>query len=157
MVDVVRAVPTDAPGLSEIAWAAKAAWGYPVDQMRRWRQELVLSAVSIENCPTFLVRHDEPAGFYQLRSKVRAGYELAHLWVSPARMGRGIGQALVGHAMALLAASGIPDVDVDSDPNAEGFYLSLGARRLSVVRAPIPGDQARVRPQLVLSTRVRSA
>jgi hypothetical protein len=42
---------------------------------------------------------------------------------------------------------------IDSDPNAEPFYLACGAERTGAIPAPIAGQPARVRPQLVVRIR----
>jgi molybdenum cofactor cytidylyltransferase len=63
-------------------------------------------------------------------------------------MHRGIGRALLAHALATAARGGAAEVIVDADPNAESFYLECGAIRRGEVAAPIAGQPNRVRPQL---------
>jgi ribosomal protein S18 acetylase RimI-like enzyme len=56
--------------------------------------------------------------------------ELLHLWVMPEMMGRGIGRSLFCHAVERSILSGVRELEIESDPNAEGFYQRLGARRV---------------------------
>ena len=70
----------------------------------------------------------------------------------PQLMDRGIGRALVAHALETAARGGASAVIVDADPNAEGFYLACGGVRCGEVPAPIPGEPGRVRPQLAFRT-----
>jgi GNAT superfamily N-acetyltransferase len=87
------------------------------------------------------------AGFYTLVPAPR-DWELDNLWVHPRWMAQGIGRALLRHALEAARSGGASRVRVDSDPNAEPFYLACGALRTGSVPAPIPGDPGRARPQL---------
>ena len=90
---------------------------------------------------------DEIAGFCSLVPS-NPSRELDHLWVLPQFMDRGIGRALVAHALETALRGGASSVTVDADPNAESFYRACGADRCGEVPAPIPGQPKRVRPQL---------
>jgi GNAT superfamily N-acetyltransferase len=148
------ATPADVQVLGHIARAAKASWGYSGRQLDTWRAELEPTAESVRDQPTFTAEVEgEVVGFYQLRT-AGAWAELDHLWVHPMFMRRGIGGALVAHALAYLAQSGIASLDVDADPNAEPFYTACGAVRIGVRAAPIAGEPHRMRPQLRLETGV---
>jgi len=149
----IRAARSDeAALLADIAWAAKASWGYSDDQLEAWRDGLTPSVESIRRNPTYVAEIDGVvAGFYQINLATRL-VELDHLWVLPEHMCKGIGQALMRHAIAELADRGIAHLCIDSDPNAEPFYLALGAVRIGECAAPIAGEPQRMRPQLRLST-----
>jgi GNAT superfamily N-acetyltransferase len=69
----------------------------------------------------------EPIGFYALTGEGR-GLELHHLWISPGWIGSGIDRLLFEHAMERAASRGASIVEIEADPNAEGFYLGMGAR-----------------------------
>jgi len=138
----------EAEALSALALKAKAYWGYPVDAIELWRRDLTVSTHTIASRPTFLaVLADEIVGFYSL-SPSHHSWALDHLWVLPLLMDRGVGRALMAHALETAARGGASAVTVDADPNAESFYLACGAERYGEVPAPIPGEPKRVRPQL---------
>jgi GNAT superfamily N-acetyltransferase len=142
----------EAHALAELAWAAKASWGYSQAQLEAWREGLSPSAASIAEEPTFVAEVGEAlAGFCQLDAQA-SPVELAHLWVHPRFMGQGVGRALLARAMREAAALGSEALHVDSDPNAEPFYVACGATRVGEVPAPIDGEPQRVRPQLRLFT-----
>jgi GNAT superfamily N-acetyltransferase len=63
-------------------------------------------------------------------------------------MRRGIGTALLRHALQTAAQGGADEVDVDADPNAAPFYLRRGAVHVGDLPAPIAGEPQRARPQL---------
>jgi molybdenum cofactor cytidylyltransferase len=138
----------EAEALSALALKAKAYWGYPAETIELWKQDLTVSIHTITSRPTFVaVLGDEIVGFHSL-SPSHQSWKLDHLWVLPQFMDRGIGRALVAHALETAARGGASSVTVDADPNAESFYLACGAARCGEVPAPIPGEPRRVRPQL---------
>ena len=142
----------EAKALSAIALEAKAFWGYPADTLESWKQELTVSTQTVTSRPTFVaVIADEIVGFYSL-SPSHDAWKLEDLWVLPRFMDRGIGRALVAHALETAARGGASSVMVDADPNAESFYLACGADRCGEVPAPIRGEPGRVRPQLAFRT-----
>lgn len=148
----IRDARSDEAGLlGSIAFESKGHWNYPPEAMAGWRDELVVRLEPRDRRPALVAEEaGEVAGFCQL---VLAGEtpELAHLWVRPAWIGRGVGRALLGRAGARLVELGHAHVRIDSDPNAEAFYLRCGATRQGEVAAPVPGDPGRVRPQLLLA------
>ena len=147
-MNIRRAVEAEAPFLSALVMRAKAHWGYSKEQLERWRPELAISATDIRDGPTFIAIADaEVGGFYSLRPSPLA-WELDNLWVQPEFMHRGIGRALLAHALATAVRGGASEVTVDADPHAESFYLECGAIRRGEVAAAIPGQPNRVRPQL---------
>ena len=152
-VNIRPAVVRDAQLLSTLARRAKAHWGYSADVLEGWRTELTISSADIDTKFVFVAAvADELAGFYSLVPG-ESSWDLDNLWVLPEFMHQGIGRALVTHALEIAAVRGALEISVDSDPNAEGFYLACGATRRGEVPAPIVGEPHRVRPQLVFSGR----
>lgn len=140
--------PQEAGALTALAFAAKAHWGYPPEVMEGWRDDLRIEPDQLcEHAALACLDGELPDGFYTLRF-VDGRCELDNLWVHPARMGGGIGRALLQHALEAARAAGAERVLVDADPYAEAFYLACGALRTGEVAAPIPGELGRVRPQL---------
>lgn len=128
-----RAVADDADALTALAHAAKRHWGYPEAWVALWRRDLTLTAEFIERHPVHsAVDADAVVGFYALLF-AGADCELEHFWVVPARMGAGVGRALFEHAVERCRAIGAPRLWINADPNAEGFYRRLGARRVGEV------------------------
>lgn len=132
---------TDASRLTAIAFAAKGHWGYPEEWLRLWEQELTVTADDIRRYDVFLAEDKEVVvGFYAVSSDAPAG-ELEHMWVDPDSIGRGIGSQLFSHALQSAAEQGIRLLRIASDPNAEGFYLDKGARRIGIVPSTPEGRE----------------
>jgi GNAT superfamily N-acetyltransferase len=146
------AVPADVEALSRIALAAKASWGYSASQLAAWRSELVVTAESLARWYTFVLEFEGEAVAFAQVSPESSPWEFQALWVLPGHMHRGFGRALVQHVAVHAAAHGQAILAIDSDPNAEPFYLHCGARVVGQVPAPIEGSPNRVRPQLILAT-----
>jgi ribosomal protein S18 acetylase RimI-like enzyme len=143
-----RASESEAGLLSELAAQAKAHWGYSAAALADWTPQLTLSTTDIRARPVFVaIVDDDVAGFYSL-APADTSWELDNLWVLPRFMQRGVGRALLVHALETASSQGAVEVAVDSDPNAEGFYVACGAVRRGEVPAPIEGMPERVRPQL---------
>ena len=136
--------------LSRIATLAKAYWGYEAAQMDAWRNDLAIDPQSTPHRWTRVAEWDgETVGVVQL-AFADASADILHLWVHPQFMHRGIGRALMDAALAETHGRGFRRVIIDADPNAEPFYLAMGARRAGQVAAPIEGEPGRVRPQMVI-------
>lgn len=55
-----------------------------------------------------------------------------HFWVLPDWMGCGIGRGMFLHAVERARAQGFREFQIESDPNAEGFYRHLGAQAVGM-------------------------
>jgi GNAT superfamily N-acetyltransferase len=145
---IERACLSDAETLTRVAHAAKRHWGYTEADMERWHDGLTVT-------PDFIARHavyrvtvaGDTAGFYAVTGEGGARM-LEHFWVAPSHIGTGIGRRLFAHATEHLRAAGVRTVRIESDPNAEGFYLKMGARRVGEVPSTPAG---RTLPLLVLT------
>lgn len=145
-----RAVAADADALTGIAHAAKRHWQYPEAWIALWRRDLTLSPEFIERYPVYCaVDGDALVGVAALVFAA-ADCELEHFWVVPARMGGGVGRALFEHAIERSRAIGAPRLWITADPNAEGFYARMGARRVGEVPSTPAG---RMLPRLERLTR----
>jgi GNAT superfamily N-acetyltransferase len=151
-MNIRRANEGEAAALSKLAWEAKAHWGYAPQVMEAWRADLEVTALDIRSNPTFVADlGGEIAGFYLLKPSNRA-WRLEHLWLAPEHMSRGLGSALLAHALGTAASGGAGEVAVDADPHAEPFYLARGAMRTGTIFAPTADDPKRSRPQFLVKT-----
>jgi GNAT superfamily N-acetyltransferase len=119
----------DAPRLTQFIRAGKAHWGYPADWLRTYQDDL---AISPEQIAAWHVRtaslDGQLVGFFAL-ARHDGEWWLEHLWLAVERIGKGLGGELFRHAVAAAAKLGAARLRIEADPNAEGFYLHLGARR----------------------------
>ena len=145
---ILRANPDEAAALTDIAFAAKRHWGYPESWIESWRDLLTIQPEFIASHETYTaIVEGRPVGFYALARKDRR-LDLGHLWVLPSAMGQGVGRSLFRHALARARDLGFRELEIEADPNAEGFYQHMGARRIGS-RMREFGQQRRELPILI--------
>jgi len=144
-IEIRRALPQEAETLTALAIAAKFSWGYPEDWLEIWRPELTFGADYIEKNEILTATvNDQPVGFYRLLEKDGNAW-LEDLWIKPAYMGRGIGRLLFTHALKLSRQRGYKLLRWESDPNAVGFYIKMGAHQTGERHSEVEG-QPRILP-----------
>jgi N-acetylglutamate synthase-like GNAT family acetyltransferase len=142
-----RAAPDDADALSDLAHKAKAHWGYPAHWMREWDAQLTIIPGYLELHDVWVAERDGAiVGMCALEDR-RDRWHLEHVWVEPAEHRRGVGRALVMHALEEARRRHRGVVELFADPFATGFYERLGARRAGEVPAPMPGARGRTLPK----------
>ncbi len=143
------ALPTEAQKLTQIAHEAKRHWGYPEHWIQHWEADLTVSPDFISDNEVYVAEQaDEILGFYALTLHGEKA-ELEHMWVAPEHSGAGIGKELFVHAMRHAAGENISAIEISSDPNAEGFYQKMGARKIGEVSSEIDGEP-RVLPRMMI-------
>jgi N-acetylglutamate synthase-like GNAT family acetyltransferase len=144
-----RASIDDASALTQIALDAKRYWGYPEHWIKHWQDELTISSDFVSDNEVYvLASDDELRGFYALVVRNDKA-ELEHLWVAPKYIGTGAGKELFLHAMQRAGARDVSEVQISSDPNAEGFYKKMGAHRIGDVQADMD-DKPRTIPRMAV-------
>jgi GNAT superfamily N-acetyltransferase len=117
--------------------------------MELWRPRLEVSPGFVRDNEVYVaVSGEEAVGFYALVGGGR-GLDLDHLWVLPAWIGTGLGRTLFEHAVRRAQELGAMTVTIESDPNAEGFYRRMGARRTGENVYELEGGE-RVLPVMVV-------
>ena len=148
-MQIRRAKPDEAATLTEIAHAAKRHWGYPENWIERWKDDLTITSEFISRHEVYVAVSGE--GIMGCCAIVFDGAvpELEHMWIKPAYMGAGVGRALFLHIKDRAENLGLPALEISSDPNAEGFYKRMGARRMGDIQSEIDG-QPRVLPRMTV-------
>jgi GNAT superfamily N-acetyltransferase len=148
-----RAQAGDAHLLTEIAFAGKKHWGYPAEWMEEWRFDLEVTPEYIRTQPIVVAElAGECLGFAGLSAGDDGRY-LEHLWMRPKYIGQGFGRALFQAGLGLAREEGHRELRIKADPNAEPFYLKMGARRVSLEVYYLLGRIRREVPLLVCPVR----
>lgn len=136
----------EAKELTQLMQRSKAYWGYDEAFMTLFRSELQVTAEAIrEGIVYVLVRDGERLGYYRFL-KPEGKLLLEDLFIEPDTIGKGYGKMLFQHAVSVARELGFGEFTFDSDPNAEAFYLHLGAERVSQRESRIKG---RFIPQMI--------
>jgi N-acetylglutamate synthase-like GNAT family acetyltransferase len=148
-VQIRRARLNEASELTALAFRSKAFWGYDEVFLEACTPDLTIGKELVRSGRVFVAEVDhEVAGFASLTGEAPR-FELAHLFVEPDLIAGGIGRELFEHVVAEARGLGAVELIVESDPNAEGFYLARGAERIGT--APSIVDPQRQLPLLRLT------
>ena len=149
------ATADEAPVLTKIAHDAKRHWGYPEHWIKHWESDLTISPDFIRDHHVYVAEENgEIQGFYAL-SVTDSKAELEHMWVTPARIGTGLGKDLFLDAMERAASLNASSVEILADPNAAGFYKHMGATQIGETDASIEG-QNRTLPRLKIEPQMNT-
>ena len=118
--------------LSDIAIESKGYWGYSRHQLDIWRKDLrIESSYIVANTVKLVVVEDNIVGFFALLQG-ETNY-LDHLWLLPDYAGQGLGREVFNEILHRCQVLDIARFTIVSDPDAAGFYLHLGAKRIGEV------------------------
>ncbi|NNE43441.1 MAG: GNAT family N-acetyltransferase [Gemmatimonadetes bacterium] len=131
--------PEDAARLTGIVLRSKRHWGYPDELIEQWRDDLTITPDYIRRAQVLVARNAEHLAGVSALVRTGTDWELEHLWVDPDHMGTGAGRALFERAVATVRSAGGRGFKIVADPNAEPFYLHMGARRTGDVPAQPAG------------------
>lgn len=144
-LQVRRAVAEEATTLSQIAFSAKAHWGYPKRWMEIWKSQLTFGPEFFEENESWVADADgTPIAFYTLQEKDGSAW-IENLWVSPEFIGKDVGKTLFLHAAELSIQRGYETLQLEADPNAIGFYEKMGMYKIGERHSEVEG-QPRVLP-----------
>lgn len=132
-VRIRRATARDAKRLTRLVRDSRAYQGPYAPMIAGYR----VGPDYIETHEVFVAlgADDRVLGFYAL---LLAPAELDLMFVADAAQGLGVGRLLIEHMIGAARDAGISAVRIVSHPPAEGFYLSVGARRTGTVPANPP-------------------
>lgn len=148
---IIRAASQEeADALTRIAFAAKRSWGYPETHFEIWKSELTITPGYIGQNIVYVADYKERlVAFYSIVTvpedtsingiEVEKGFWLDHLFVDPAWQHKGIGTALLKHALAYCRENWMEELKAFSDPFAAQFYEKMGARLLRHAPSSIEG------------------
>jgi GNAT superfamily N-acetyltransferase len=140
-----RVFPEEADSLSQIAFAAKAHWGYPTRWLETWKPQLTFGPEYFEQNDSWVAEtNGVPIAFYTLQEKDGNAW-LENLFMSPEFIGKGLGKILFLHAMGICRQRGFQALQLEADPNAAGFYEKMGMYKIGERHSEVEG-QPRVLP-----------
>lgn len=149
-IRIRRAHPHEADALTALATRAKAHWGYDTEFMGRVHEAMTLSAADVEAHDVWVLQDAtwRVVGFHRVIAGDPA--ELEDMWVEPDAMGNGHGRRLFEHAVAIARTRGATALELDADPNAIGFYVRMGMRRIGETPSTLFPGRALPRMRLEL-------
>ena len=124
---IEKAIPNDNYILTELTKKSKAFWGYSEQQILKWNDNLTISKVYIENNNTFkLSIENKIIGYYSYIIYEENFVKLDNLFLLPSFIGKGFGNILINDFLKRIKQEGFEKIVLNSEPNAERFYLKFG-------------------------------
>lgn len=137
---ITKATIEDHPTLTTITIQSKAHWGYSVEQMKLWTNDLTITPDYIEKNDVFcLVVDDEIIAYYSIHRTPEDEVLLDNLFISPTHIGKGFGRLLLNNFLDRVKADGISEVKLYSDPHSEDFYRHFGFEVIGKMETSIEG------------------
>ncbi|MFB7157361.1 GNAT family N-acetyltransferase [Lysinibacillus sp. NPDC056232] len=113
--------------LSHLAYKSKAYWGYTEDFLQQCIGDLTVTKEYIEKNQVFVMESDNKiVAFYSFTINEM---KLDALFIAPDYIGKGFGRIIWDHLLNKAKELGISEFTLESEPNAEGFYLKMGAKK----------------------------
>ena len=107
--------------------------------MRRLAAATTFDENYVTRSPVFVIeRQGRLVAFYGFRL-IDGRMFLDDMFVAPELIGTGLGIRLWKHAVATAQAHEYSHFFIEADPNAEAFYVKLGAKRIGEIVSPSSG------------------
>lgn len=146
---IVRAARAgEEAALTELAIRSKGHWGHDAAFLERARPELTVRPEHLERWIVRVAERDGAVVGVAAVDPEQAELEL--LFVEPAAIGTGVGRLLLRDALDRAREAGLAELVIESDPDAEPFYLAHGAERLGTRVSTATGREL---PLLRIATR----
>lgn len=135
----------EAAALTGLAVRSKAHWGYDTEFLARALPDLTVDPDGIDAGMVLVAEDgDGVAGFAGLEQARPGVFDVSGFFVAPERIGTGIGRilflAMAAHARRQRTSQEPASVlTIVSDPNAEEFYLRMGAIRVGEELVAVTG------------------
>ncbi|EOP09047.1 MULTISPECIES: GNAT family N-acetyltransferase [Bacillus] len=134
-----KAVLREANELSELALHSKATWNYSEEFILACKEDLTITEEYIKNNFVYVLENDNTKiGFF---SFLRNDKALDFLYIHPRYKGKGYGKILWEYVIEKANELGLKSFTIDSDPNAKGYYLKMGAKLIGETPSTVLKDR----------------
>lgn len=117
--------------INRLIESSKQYWGYNDELMKLWLPDLLMTTQNFYSRKFWVMKKEgEIMGVFSLSLRSEAIFELEDFWISPSEMGKGLGQKMFKFVINQLIITKAKKLVIISDPNAEGFYIKMGASRV---------------------------
>jgi N-acetylglutamate synthase-like GNAT family acetyltransferase len=135
---IEKANTTDTEILTQITKKSKAYWGYSAEQIQKWEVSLTISQDYIREHDVFkLVKDNVIIGYYSYLFEDGKNVKMDNLFILPEYIGKGFGKYLFLDFLNRMKEAEIQTIQLDSEPNAEGFYSKMGFVKIGAFETSI--------------------
>lgn len=135
-----RAILEETEAITGVLRRSKAHWNYDAATMELFMPLMVITIEEITTNHVYVMEgeNQQIIGFYRA-SIGENGARLDDLFIDPPFIGYGYGKQMFLHAAELFNKLGYSEFTLEADPNAESFYINMGAIRIGSRESMIPG------------------
>jgi len=138
IMTIQKAIPGDHEILTQITKKSKAYWGYSNEQIEDWSPFLTVTEEYIETNSVFnLMLDNQIIGYYSFFHESENSIKLDNLFVLPDFIGKGFGKLLMNDFLVGLQDLSVQKVVLNSEPNAESFYIKFGFVKIGQIETSI--------------------
>lgn len=134
-----KAAIEDLDEINEIFRLSKGSWGYSDEFMQQCMKDYRINTGHInENTMHLFYVDGHVAGFYNFTfDEDKHSVELDYFFLHPDYFGKGLGRKMWEKCLETAISLNIPKFILNADPNAEGFYLQMGCKKIGEQESPI--------------------
>lgn len=145
---IEKAKSKDNAILSDIALKGKSFWGYEIEQLNEWKDDLTITPNYIEDNDVYkLVVEFEIVGFFSFLTSENNTLKLDYFFIYRQYIGKGLGKVLLNKAIEVAIEKKALKIILDADPNAESFYKHSGFKTYAQLESSVKN---RFLPQMEL-------
>ncbi|PFK43976.1 GNAT family N-acetyltransferase [Bacillus cereus] len=137
---VREALVNEANELSELALSSKATWDYSEEFIQACKEDLTITEEYVKNNYVYILEDaGVKIGFFSFLRKEED--ILDFLYLHPNYKGKGYGKLLWQSVVEKAVELGMKCFTIDSDPNAKGYYMKMGAKLIGEVPSTVFKDR----------------
>ncbi|WP_162263960.1 MULTISPECIES: GNAT family N-acetyltransferase [Legionella] len=119
------------PKINQFIRQSKAVWNYSESFLNVFMEKYGVKPSFLEREEIVLFEKDQSlVGLYAFKINEQSAAELDLFFINSNHIRQGLGKQIWQHAINFASTKGWLKFELVSDPNAEGFYLKMGAKSL---------------------------
>jgi GNAT superfamily N-acetyltransferase len=135
---IEKAQNVDAIDLTELTIHSKSYWGYSLEQIAQWKDDLTISVEYINQAEVYkLINENQLVGYYSYLELDNKKVKLDNIFLEPDFIGKGYGKVMMNHFIQHVKDKGYERIELESEPNAEKFYQNLGFKVIGRLESSI--------------------
>lgn len=137
MISFRCATEEDLDNLNQLAYFSEAHWGESAEFLTRFKEAYAIDYKYLAKHHVVLMEESGSLlGFYAIKNVERL-WELDFFYISAALIGYGYGKIMWDHLIQKCIDLGILSFEFVTSPEAEAFYLKMGAARIGMVESSL--------------------
>ncbi|MEH6891999.1 GNAT family N-acetyltransferase [Bacillus sp. JJ864] len=133
---VRKALVEEANELSNLALSSKATWNYSEEFILACKEDLIITEQYMKDNYVYILEENQGMiGFFSFQRKEVDSLDF--LYLDPAYKGKGYGRILWESVVQKAVELNIKSFTIDSDSNAKGYYIKMGAKLIGETPATV--------------------